>query len=158
MMILISQNFHTWIKELKDIAKKIKIWKFIDSNDQKLQSESIDFFEIFNFQISIVFQSLTTIIAGENALLSFQIFVTRLTKNYNKLSNAQQKRYQINIIVYQIKKKLIKKMTHDMKIINNALKTSTRIYIFNANMNVSIRDINKTLIDKYQRSNIQINQ
>lgn len=52
-----------------------------------------------------------------------------------------------------MKNKSVKKMTHDIKIVNNALKTLARIYIFNANMNVLIRDIIKTLIDGYKQSN-----
>ena len=86
------------------------------------------------------------------------LFIIRSTNDFEKLSKIQQKTFQMRIIIYQMKKKIMKKMTHDMKIINNALKTSTRIYIFTANMNVFIRNIIKALIDKYQRSNAQITQ
>ena len=101
-------------------------------------------------------QSLIAVIAEENALLSSYIFVIRLAKNYKKLSNAQQKTYQMKITIYQMKEKLIKKMIHDMKLINNAVKTSTRSYIFFIQMNLSIKNIFKKFAVKYQRSNDQI--
>ena len=157
-MILTPQNFHTWLKELKSITKKIKIWEYVDSNDQKQQSESIDFFEISDFQISVASQSLIAIIAEKNASLSSHTLVTRPAEDYEKLSNAQQKTYQMKIIVYQMKEKLIKKMTHDMKIINNALKASTRTYIPTTDMNAPIRDVIKALTDRYKRSDAQITQ
>jgi hypothetical protein len=34
MLILISNNFHLWIEELKNLALKIKIWKYINSYDK----------------------------------------------------------------------------------------------------------------------------
>ena len=151
MMILTPQNFHQWLKELKGVAEKVKVWEFVDSNDQQIESESAKFLEISDYQVLIMPQSLTSIIAeGRKAS---QTFVTRSAENYEELSNAQQKSYQMKITVYQMKEKLVKKMTHGTRIINNALKTSTRIYILIADMNAPIRDIIKALIDKYQRSN-----
>ena len=47
-------------------------------------------------------------------------------------------------------------MIHDMKLINNAMKTLTKSYIFFTQINLSIKDIFKKLIVKYQRSNNQI--
>ena len=70
--------------------------------------------------------------------------------DFKKLLKTQQKTFQMKIIIYQMKKKVMKKMIHDMKIIDNALKTSTRTYISTADMNVPIRNIIKALIDKYQ--------
>ncbi len=34
MLILISNNFHLWIEELKDLALKIKVWEYIDPYDK----------------------------------------------------------------------------------------------------------------------------
>ena len=103
--------------------------------------------------MSVMPQSL--IMKKEKASL---LLIIRSADDFEKLSKIQQKAFQMRIIIYQMKKKIMKKMTHDIKIINNALKASTRIYIFTANINVFIRDIIKTLIDKYQRSNAQITQ
>ena len=47
-------------------------------------------------------------------------------------------------------------MIHDMKLINNVMKTSMKSYIFFIQMNLSIKDIFKKLVAKYQRSNNQI--
>ena len=71
MMILTSQNFYQWLKKLKDIAKKVKVWEFCDLNNQQIEFKSIKFFEISDYQVLIVSQLLMTIIAKENALLTF---------------------------------------------------------------------------------------
>jgi hypothetical protein len=34
MLILISNNFHLWIEKLKNLALKIKIWKYINLYDK----------------------------------------------------------------------------------------------------------------------------
>ena len=47
-------------------------------------------------------------------------------------------------------------MTHDMKLINNVLKTSIKIYLFLFQMNSSIRNNVKFLIARYQQSNKQV--
>ena len=153
MIALTSQNFHQWLRELKDITKKINVWKYVDSKNQQLQFKSIRFFETFDYQMSVMPQSLIM----KKRKISL-LFIIRSTNDFEKLLKAQQKTFQMRIIIYQIKKKIMKKMTHDMKIINNALKTLTHIYIFTTNMNVFIRNIIKALINKYQRSNAQITQ
>ena len=101
-------------------------------------------------------QSLIAVIAEEDASLSSHISVIRSAKNYEELSNAQQKTYQMKITIYQMKKKLVEKMIHDMKLIDNVVKTSTRSYISSTQINLSIKNILKKLAAKYQRSNDQI--
>jgi hypothetical protein len=67
MLILISNNFHLWIEELKDLALKIKIWEYINSYDKieecrkKILSE-IDHFVVkqSDFTSSTVFDDLIT--------------------------------------------------------------------------------------------------
>ena len=55
-----------------------------------------------------------------------------------------------------MKEKLVEKMTHEMRLINNIMKTSTRSYIFFIQIDLSIKNIIKKFVVKYQRSNNQI--
>ncbi len=34
MTILISQNYHIWIKEIQAYAKQYQVWEYVDSDDQ----------------------------------------------------------------------------------------------------------------------------
>jgi hypothetical protein len=67
MLILISNNFHLWIEELKDLILKIKIWKYINSYDKIEESRKeilskIDHFVVkqSNFTSSTVVDDLIT--------------------------------------------------------------------------------------------------
>ena len=140
MVALTPQNFHTWLKELKGIAEKAKVWEYVDPNGQKQQPESADFPEISDFQVPVAPQTP----------------VTRSAEDYEKLSDAQQKAYQMKITVYQMKEKLVDKMAHGMRLVDNAVKASARSYIPSTQMDLSTRDIIKKLTAKYQRSDDQI--
>ncbi len=70
MLILISNNFHLWIKELKDLALKIKIWKYINSYDKIEESREKILSEIDHF---VVKQSDFTSSTAADDLITDQI-------------------------------------------------------------------------------------
>ncbi len=51
MLILISNNFHLWIEELKDLSLKIKIWEYINSYDKIEKSRKEILSEIDHFVV-----------------------------------------------------------------------------------------------------------
>jgi hypothetical protein len=51
MLIFISNNFHLWIEEFKYIILKIKMWQYINSNDNMKKSKKRILFEIDHFSI-----------------------------------------------------------------------------------------------------------
>jgi hypothetical protein len=51
MLTLNSNNFHLWIEELKDLALKIKIWKYINSYDKIEESRKEVLSEISHFLV-----------------------------------------------------------------------------------------------------------
>lgn len=59
----------------------------------------IDFFEIFDYLMSVVSQS---IIAEKNAFI--RAFVIKSIENFDELSKTQQRSFQIKISMYQKKK------------------------------------------------------
>lgn len=151
MIALTPQNFHIWLKELKGIAEKVKVWEFVDPDGQQIELESVKFLEVSDYQMLIVSHPLTSIIAEGGAALSQapQTPETRSAEDFEELTKDQQRSFQTKMIIYQMKKKLVEKMTHDMRIVENALKTSTRTYILSADMDALIRDIIKRLADIY---------
>ncbi len=51
MLIFISNNFHLWIEELKDLILKIKIWEYINSYDKMEESRKKILSVIFYFVV-----------------------------------------------------------------------------------------------------------
>jgi hypothetical protein len=51
MLIFISNNFHFWIEELKDLTLKIKVWQYINSNDSIKKFKKKILFEIDHFSV-----------------------------------------------------------------------------------------------------------
>jgi hypothetical protein len=49
ILIFISNNFHLWIKKLKNLTLKIKIWKYINSYDKIEKSRKFYFSKINYF-------------------------------------------------------------------------------------------------------------
>jgi hypothetical protein len=51
MLIFISNNFHFWIEKFKDLALKIKVWQYINSNDNIKKFKKKILFEINHFSV-----------------------------------------------------------------------------------------------------------
>jgi hypothetical protein len=51
MLILISNNFHLWIEEFKDLTLKIKVWQYINSNENMKKFKKKILFEIDHFSV-----------------------------------------------------------------------------------------------------------
>jgi hypothetical protein len=70
MLIFISNNFHLWIEELKDLTLKIKIWEYINSYDKIEESRKEILSEIDHF---VVKQSDLTSSTAVDDLITDQI-------------------------------------------------------------------------------------
>jgi hypothetical protein len=145
MIALISKNYHLWIKELQRIAKKAKIWAYVNSDNIKTKSQEKEYLDVSDYQISQSQQ------LAEEMRLS-QVLIKSIDK-YSELSNVQMKKYKMNISMFKMKEKQTDKVTQELRIVNNALKHSTRFYISLNKMTELVREIVKILTFKYKRSN-----
>jgi hypothetical protein len=156
MLIFISNNFHFWIEEFKDLALKIKVWQYINSNDNMKKFKKRILFEIDHFSIkNFNSQSIT------NDLMTNQIiFVTtshsRSAQWFHDLILNQQKNYKANVKKYKRKKKLIVKIVQRMLKINEAIRVFAKSYIFFEMMSIFIKKILQLLIIKYKKIDDQI--
>ncbi len=103
MLILISNNFHLWIEELKDLILKIKIWKYINSYDKieesrkKILSKISHFvvksiwFRIINSCWRFYYKSNWLICARFHTISSRKIFSWNDDSATRKLSNKCEK-------------------------------------------------------------------
>jgi hypothetical protein len=177
MLILVSNNFHFWIKELKDIALKIKIWKYINSNEIIKKSKKDIYSDVFSFDVSnIAYQDQTFAFAftstSVNLLTSrnvttqtFQIQISssfqsasskiRQTIFFHELNINQQESYKTMIEKYRRRKKQISKIIQKMIKIDEIIKTFTKMYIFSKMMSFFIKEILQLLIVKYEDNHTQ---
>ncbi len=144
MLTLISNNFHLWIEELKDLALKIKIWKYINSYDKIEKSRKEILSEIDHFVVKQSdFTSLTTAddLITNQANQSAQSSQSRVAKYFSELTSQQQKNYRTDVKEYERKKKQIVKITQRMLKINEIIRALTKFYISSKLMFVFIRKI-----------------
>ncbi len=156
MLIFISNNFHFWIEELKDLALKIKVWQYINSNDsvKKFKEEilfEIDHFSVKNFSSQSVTNDLMT-----NRTISAVSSHSRSVQWFHELISSQQESYKANVKEYKRKEKLIVKISQRMLKINEAIRVFARSYIFFEMMSTFIRKILQFLIIRYKKIDDQI--
>lgn len=46
-----SKNFHVWIKKVKGVAKKSKIWKYVDLDGDKEESVDPIFLQVLDYMV-----------------------------------------------------------------------------------------------------------
>jgi hypothetical protein len=152
MLTFNSNNFHLWIEELKDLALKIKIWKYINSYDKIEESRKKILSEISHF---VVKQSDLASSAAVDDFITNQInqsaqdfTQSRFAKYFHELSIQQQENYRTSVKEYKRKKRQIAKITQKMLKINEAIRASTRTYILSKLMFAFIKKILQVLIIK----------
>jgi hypothetical protein len=160
MLTLNSNNFHLWIEELKDLALKIKIWKYINSYDKIEESRKKILSEISHFFVK---QSDFASSAAADDLITDQInqsaqdfTQSRFAKYFHELSIQQQENYRSSMKEYKRKKKQVAKITQKMLKINEAIRVSIKTYILSKLMFALIKEILQVLIIKYKKIDDQI--
>ncbi len=156
MLIFISNNFHFWIEELKNLALKIKMWQYINSNENMKKSKNkilleIDHFSIKDFNSQSVTNDLMT-----NQTISTASSYSRFVQWFHELTSNQQKNYRASVKEYKWKEKLIVKISERMFKRDEAIRVFARSYIFFEMMSIFIRKILQLLIIKYKKIDDQI--
>jgi hypothetical protein len=156
MLIFISNNFHLWIEKFKDLALKIKVWQYINSNDSMKKSKEkilleIDHFSIKNFNSQSITNNLMT-----NQTIFAAMSHSRSAQWLHELISNQQKSYKASVKEYKRKKKLIVKNSQKMLKINETIRVFARSYIFFEMMSAFIREILQFLIIRYKKIDDQI--
>ncbi len=156
MLTLISNNFHLWIEKFKDLTLKIKVWQYINSNDNMKKFKKrilfeIDHFSIKNFNSQSVTDDLMT-----NQTISAASSHSRSAQWFHELTSSQQENYKANVKEYKRKKKLIVKISQKMLKIDEAIRVFARSYIFFEMMSIFIKKILQFLIIRYKKIDDQI--
>jgi hypothetical protein len=124
---LTSLNYHIWINELKAIAKKARIWQFVDFDTDLKSSQSSVSPQASDYKIN------------DNSASSLK-----------ELFAEQKKKYKANNIEYDMLDKQFERITQRLRTINNAIRTSARQYIFSNELRSSTRKIIQLLAARYK--------
>ncbi len=156
MLTFISNN-SLWIEELKDLALKIKIWKYINSHSQIQKSRKEVLLEISHFVIRSAFVSAAVDdLITDQADQSAQAQRLRVAKYFHELSTEQQENYRTSVKEYKRKEKQVIKITQRMLKIDEAIRASVKTYILSKLMFALIKKILQLLIIKYKKIDDQI--
>jgi hypothetical protein len=151
MLTFISNNFHLWIEELKDLILKIKIWEYINSYDkiEKSRKEVLSKISLFVVkQSDLTSSTIVDDLITDQINQSAQSSQSRVAKYFSELTSQQQKNYRTNVKKYKRKKKQIVKITQRMLKINEAIRVLIKFYISSKLMFVFIRKILQFLITR----------
>ncbi len=149
MIMLISKNYHLWIKELQKLIEQHKIWEYVDLNESKSKLIIENYFDVSNYLISI-----KSNISRRRELTSKKR--VRMTRNIIELTNNQRSNLQQRQSIWSMREKLIKRIERNIQTIHLAVKTSARQYILFSEMKSSIKQIWQTLVDRYKQSDVKI--
>ncbi len=100
---LILKNFHTWIKEIRIIAKNAEIWKFVDSENTAKISEKESSSNVSDYQVSISTDD------------------TRSITALRELNDKQRKEHKLNLLNHQYKEKYIDRINNDILRVQNVI-------------------------------------
>ena len=124
MLALTLKNYYLWIRELQGISEKAKVWQYVDPNSSKPEPEGGEYPEVSQYQVPIQAQP-----AGGIAYPNIEggfVIATKSAEKYGDLSAEQKEDYKIEISAYKIKEKQVEKVAQGLRIVDNALKSSTR--------------------------------
>jgi hypothetical protein len=134
MIMLISKNYHLWIKELQKLIEQHRVWKYVDLNESKSKFIIENYFDVSNYLILM-----KSDISKRRKLTSKKRI--RMTRSYTELTNNQKLNLQQKQSIWSMREKLIKRTEQDIQTIYLVVKTSTRQYIFSNEMRSSLRQI-----------------
>ena len=80
----------------------------------------------------------------------------RSTMSLNELSKSQKKNLRMNIAGFDYKQKIIDRVIQDIRIVDNAMKTSAKNYISSFEMMLTTREILQSLSNRYIRERFQL--
>ncbi len=156
MLIFISNNFHLWIEKFKNLTLKIKVWQYINSNENMKKSKKKILFEIDHFSVKNSSSQSVTDDLMTNQTISAATSHSRSAQWFHELTSSQQESYKTNVKEYKRKKKLIVKISQKILKINETIRVFARSYIFFEMMSAFIRKILQLLIIKYKKIDDQI--
>jgi hypothetical protein len=150
MKILISNNYHLWIKKIQFTAEAFNVWEYVNSDKNIFVSQKELMLTWADYEVSV------TSITLEDASLTTVII--RSAASLIELIKRQQKELKANVVMWN---RLIKEITEiktRLRKIEQIIKISSSIYILSNKQSSSAREITRTLAVRYKLSDVKINE
>ena len=149
------KTFHLWIKEVKGIAIKAKVWDYVDPEGSKPEPEEPEFPSISDHAVEEIVPRAN---AGEGVALSAPRDppIMRPARKITELSDEQRKLWKMEMSAFQMMEKQNDRITHGIRLVDAAIKASARTYIPPENMKSTVRKILQVLSSKYKRSDTEV--
>ena len=106
------------------MSEKAKVWQYVDPNSSKPEPEEGEYPEVSQYPVPIQAQPAGGI-AYPNIKDGF-VIATKSAEKYGDLSAEQKEDYKIEISAYKIREKQVEKVAQGLRIVDNALMSSTR--------------------------------
>lgn len=147
------KTFHLWIREVKGIAIKAKIWDYVDPVGSKPEPEEPEFPLISDF----IVEELVPRQTDQGVILaSADPPIMRPARKITELSDEQRKIWKMEMNAYQLMEKQNDRIAHGIRLVDVAIKASARAYIPPENMESTVRKILQVLSSKYKRSDTEV--
>lgn len=154
MTAFTSKVFYLWIKKVKEVAIKTKIWDYVDPTENKSELVESEFSKISDYIIEKAAPMMQR--AKEVFITNLDPSVRWLVNKITKFSDKQRKLWKIELSAYQAMKKQHNYITHKIRIIGVAIKALAQLYILSKNIKSTMRKILQILSIKYKRLNFEI--
>jgi oligoribonuclease NrnB/cAMP/cGMP phosphodiesterase (DHH superfamily) len=138
---LTPKNFHTWVKEIRTIAKNAEIWKFVDPENTAEMPEKSAPPNVSDYQVSTQ--------ADDG---------TRPATALRELNDKQRKEHKLNLLDHQYQEKYIDRINTGIMRVQNVIKLFARMYLPSNELSAESRRMLKTLSDRYKLSDARIKE
>lgn len=144
-----SKTFHLWIREVKGIATKAKVWEYVDPIGGKPEPE-----ESYPPLISdYIVEEVRPADAGAD-----DPSIMRSARKITELSDEQRKIWKMEMTAHQMIEKANDRIAQGIRIVDAAIKASARSYIPPENAESTVREILRAPTAKYKRSDDEVIQ
>ena len=160
MRALTPKNFHIWIKDIQGLAGKNKVWAYVDPEGTRPEPEDPEYPDISRY--------LVTVPASDESVLEElppanpptanppTATQTRPAMYADELTDKQRSAYQLDMSAFQLRQQQSEKVAAGIRVIDQAIKSSARIYIPDDMRTATVRDTLRLLEKRYKRTQKQI--
>jgi hypothetical protein len=141
MTTLTPLNYHIWINELKTIAEKARVWKYVDPDTDVEKPQPPE-----------------PSTAADYLVMKEGADTARPAFTLKELTAAQREEYKADMLEYNMLEKLYERTTRGLQTVNNAIRTSAHQYIPPNELRSPARTIIKLLAARYKLDQSKIIQ
>lgn len=150
IIALTPTNFHLWLKEIRGVARKAQVLKYVDPDGGLEEPQRPICPHYSDYEVDEPPAPLPeegTLNGPPNK---------RPAKKYREFTDEQKEDYKIEMHAYEIAERTHDRIHQGIRLVDAAIKSSARPYITSTWMESNVRDVLIQLQQRYDRSNVEI--